>query len=100
MGRNSLASHHKHCNLHQEYLKRINHPSVRKNRSITQIINNETYIKTDRETCKLSGRSKDFAFKIFFEANDIILPSLALLGEEHFDMEIGYCGIEQFICKL
>jgi hypothetical protein len=49
----------------------------------------------------LSGRSKDLHSNFFFEAiNDIILQSLALLGEEHFDMEIGYCCIEQFICKL
>jgi hypothetical protein len=52
-------------------------------------------------TSKLFGRSKDLHSNFFFETiNDIILQSLALLGEEHVDMEIGYCCIEQFICKL
>jgi hypothetical protein len=39
------------------------------------IIGNDT-------TAKLSGRSKNFAFKVFFAASDEILESVAMLGEE------------------
>jgi hypothetical protein len=101
MGRNSLATHHKHCNLHQEYLKRINHPSVRKSRSITQIINNETYIKIDNSRRKIkfgNGKRKMFVNGVFATTLDLNgSPQDIMCGSVTHTVHIGSPYLELFI---
>jgi hypothetical protein len=49
---------------------------------------------------KFSGRSKDSAFRIFWDAPDNILERIALLREAKFDAEDDFEKIEAFICLL
>jgi hypothetical protein len=49
---------------------------------------------------KFSGRSKDFAFKIFNDAHSDVLDGLALLGEQNFDIDDDFEILEAFICLL
>jgi hypothetical protein len=51
-------------------------------------------------TGKLAGRTKDFACNVFWNADDEILDCLAMLGEQDFDVDEAFTGLEAFICLL
>jgi hypothetical protein len=51
-------------------------------------------------TGKLAGRTKEFSFKVFLKASGAVLKSLSMLGEDNFDVDEAFPGIEEYICSL
>jgi hypothetical protein len=44
-------------------------------------------------TEKLAGRTKDFAWNVFWNADDEIWDCLAMLGEQDFDVDEAFTGL-------